>query len=552
MKTTLLVGEGQSGKTEETTDDIKNNSESGVASIASTHAYKLVLSDLQLKLGRKGVSSINPTADKKKMRTLTSKVMKGEDFEKPPVIVGINNVDFWYNSNNFIEACANFNIDLDGYNDEFDCNQLGFKEKRIQVQKDDYLQMVVDRKPFRNFKPISATLIGAVISNMNFDEVKIIRPGEGYNNNFTDNQITDKDLESLRSGKAIRDNILDAIADCQFHSMINVDTSVATHLLIAKLITARGLKTVDGRRIIPMIINQNNKLDYTLADNYQDHSICYIGGNLFARGVTFPHLQNLVIDKPSADITTLNQAVYRIFGYKSYKLGIWGRPEQLSKISTSLSFEKDIRDSGILSECWEDRHKWILDRVFPAGTRVVGQKGNGISQQDENISESPISRFIDLPSDMKHITQLTFQHAGAPPGWAPGKRIGTTRWGNLKNKSDRDQALTMKDVIDNHPQKTWQQLKRGTTELARRYVIPPWEETYVDDAGCSVTDYGMCTHDDDLPEHWYIENRDRPQKILTHHVLSASSVRGKYHLWYNRDLVDRDAIQVTLVKQGTK
>jgi hypothetical protein len=544
MKITVNIGKGQAGKTTYTTKDVANRFKEELCVLA-THPFNLIFNDLCMKLKEQNVSTINPTKLKEReRRKLLKDIQQNKDWENGlPVLAGLNNSYFWDKSESIISN-ARTRYKSRGYIDEFDTNQIGYEDYRIVVQKDDWCQNIIDLQKFDGLDLTSATTIGAVISNIAYDEVNVVEPMPGYNESLKYNQVTDKDIQLLKEG-VLRDNVLDGIVNCSRHSMINVDVSTTTHSIIYQSIMDLNLITEDGRMIMPIIVNENNSLDYELVTKFKDYSCVYIGGNMFARGATFPHLQNLTIDKPNSDISVQSQALMRIFGRKDYQLGVWCSSLQHDQLEEGRRLEDEIRQEEILRRPYLARKEWIESKRFGPNFQILHrQKNNNFGHHQTKTMEEPIEMYRELPTDLRNYCVLSDFIDGAPP-YGKTRRRGLTNFGlntEQRKKSDQEKAELYQKIIDSHPQSGT--LIRHPAEdktedkLYMEYIIPPHEILHEDENGNSYVEKFLAKHDENLDDHWHIKtkfNTISEQKTANNkrYVISASSKKGKYNTWNN-------------------
>ena len=552
MKITVNIGKGQAGKTTYTTKDVANSFKEELCVLA-THPFELIFNDLRMKLEEQNVHIINPTKLKdRQRRKLLKDIQQKQDWENGlPVFAGLNNAYFWDKLESIISN-AKTRYKTKCYIDEFDTNQIGFEDYRVVVQKDDWCQNIIDLDKFDTLDLTSATTIGALISNIEYDEVNEVEPMPGYNDQEKYNQITDKDIQLLKEG-VMRDNVLDGIVNCNRHSMINVDVSTATHSTIYQSIKDKKLKTDDGRLIIPIMVNQNNPLNYELVNEFKDYSCVYIGGNMFARGATFPHLQNLIIDKPKSDISVQLQALMRLFGCKDYQLGVWCSTLQQEQLGEGRRIINDITKEGILNRPYVARKDWFESKRFRANSTIVHrQKNNGFGHQQTKKYNEPIERYRELPTDLTNYCILS-NFVDGPPPYGKTRRRGLTNFGlgtAQRKKSDQEQAESYQKIIDGHPQSGTliQAPPKDKTKhkLYMEYIIPPHEILHDNENGNSYVEKWLAKHTDNLDDHWYIKTTfdtisEQVKASNKPYVISASSKKGKYNLWYNISELSDDA-----------
>ena len=552
MKITVNIGKGQAGKTTHTTKDVAQRFQEEVCVLA-THPFGIIFNDLCMKLKEQNVYTINPTKLKdRERRKLIKDIQQKEVWEDGlPVLAGLNNTYFWDKAESFISN-ARSKYPTRGYIDEFDTNQIGFEDYRVKVQKDDWCQNIIDLKKFDGLDLTSATTVGAVISNIEYDEVNVVDPMPGYNDSLNYNQVTDKDIQFLKKG-VLRDNIIDGLENCNRHSMINVDVSTTIHSIISQSIEERKLETVDGRLIKPIVVNEKHPLNYELVTNFKDYCCVYIGGHMFARGATYPHLQNLIIDKSHSDISVVLQALMRVFGLKDYPLNVWCSTSQQEKIEEGRRLEDEVREDEILKRPYLARKEWIESKRFGANSKILNErKNNDFGQRHTRTSHDPIEMYRELPSDLRNYCVLSKFVEGPPPK-GKSRRRGLTNFGinsEQRKKSDHEQAELYQDIIDSHPQVgtliRYPAKDETKNILYMKYIIPPHEILHEDDNGNSYVEKYLANQNENWDDHWHIESTfdtkaDQLKADNKTYVVSASSQKGKYNVWYNINMLANDA-----------
>lgn len=543
------IGKGQAGKTTFTAKNVNQRQKEEVCVLA-THPFRLIFNDLQMKLNQEGIRPINPTnISANKRKKLIKSLQQNTEWENGyPIFAGLNNTTFWDRMESYISICKTRHKTT-GYIDEFETNQIGFNDMRVQVQKDEWCQDIIVQQKFNLLDLSSATTVGALISNLEYDEINVIPPMPGYNDKINYNEVTNKDIQFLKDG-ILRDNIRDGLQNCQRHSMINIDTSQGVHTIIAdslaKAIQQEQLKTIDGRRIIPVVVNEKHSLDYDLVNDYKDYSCVYIGGQMFARGVTFPHLQNLIINKSDSDISVLLQAVMRLFGRKDYDIRVWCTSRQQERIEEGRRLEDRVREESILDRPYKARKEWIESLRFNPNSIIINKrKNNGFRQHKSKTAHEPIEMYRSLPTDLTNYCILSKHVNGSPPDNRGSTRFGLPKSG--RNHTDQEKAELFQIVIDKHPQvgSLINPQQSNFDILSRQYIVPPHEEEYRDGDNVWI-EKELADHGEDWSEHRHIKTT---YKRIEEHlkadnkpfVLSASSRDNLYNVYHNLSALPEDA-----------
>ena len=539
----VISGLMQAGKTTEAILLIKSLlSQKNNLIFMVTHMFKGMLYDLLFKLEAEGIKDyiqVNGIDGRDKTRASIKKLKHDILDEKVSsgLLVGINN-DTFYEKIAHLMKVTKGKVEQTLILDEGDVNEIDFN---FRFQRKHRRNNSIDAE-LRNDPPdktiiISASMLGLAISETNYENVKLITPGEGYNNNFSHGGLYEKDIEELKSG-SLRDGVIDLLMDTNYNSMINIDTHTKVHEIIAYSLKELELYTSSGKLIVPMIINQNSKIDYELA-NDPSVSVCYISGNLASRGQTFPGLQTLIIDKGNSHQAATLQAAGRLFGYKNYPLVMGCTTKQLDKINTCLDVEERIRNEEIISLKWEERHDWVSNLQFHPNFKVFSN-GTGNAHREVLVYDAfqPKWHFKDLPLNYKHdITIMIVKKEGTPH---PTQKIGTRRWGvsEIKNKNEQYRCESLLKTTSNHPQGGGWSTMQKNGNILRKYVILPHGETHVDpDTGQSFTEYTEGQHND--PNGSYLEQlfttQEERENIKTLYV--ASQIHdGTWLIWDNLNL----------------
>jgi hypothetical protein len=536
MKYKLLIGKLQSGKTTTAIKIFKDLlQEEDCLPIFATHPTNNVYSDLvsKFKLAKIDANLVNPRDNSTEFKKFLNILLRNGTIPNNFGIVGLNNISF---HRTIGSAILHYHGKKSMIVDEYDMNQIEFTRNWQPVKRDYALRSYAVEDVLDEMILLSATNLAAAISDLSFnsEDITPIKPGEGYNMKIDWDTIGDREINALRAGRD-RGFIQDIVDETEHNVMINVDTRKETHGSIADALCYNN-----SCHIV------NSDEEFNFEDLQQDKNVV-IGGAMFARGQTFPRIQTLIIDKPSANQATLLQAVGRLFGYKEYPLRIVCTAEQREMIKEGLELEEQISDKNILSLHPKLRHEWIKEQLeSPKNLKVFGPKNGGWRQRiiDDWAVEKP---HKIVPYDKKYysmpefVTMLQKRVDGTPPPRGKdGNYFGTTKWGN------RSVEKFISDFVNQHPQgKTLSELNEKG-ELRRKQIVPPLFETWSSDG---VTEYEYEQVDrvihkiDDLKDHFYIDNGyadiDIRQQCDSDYVGSILNT-GEIALWKNLNTLPED------------
>lgn len=534
MKYKLLIGKLQSGKTT-TAIKIFNEllSEDDCLPIFATHPTNNVYQDLYNKFKLAGITDhnkiISPRDDRQEYKKFLDILLTSGTIPSNFGIAGLNNIHF----HKLIGAAVlHYHQKKVMIVDEYDMNQIEFTKNWQPVKRDYALKSYAVEDVIDEMILLSATNLAAAVSNLEFqpEDIDPIKPGDGYNMKIIWDEIGQREIEGLRAGND-RGLIQDIINDTEHNVMINVDSRKETHAVIANQLSDRNSVH---------IVNSDEPFDFHVLEQGK-HVV--IGGHMFARGQTFPRIQTLIIDKPSANQATLLQAVGRLFGYKPFPLKIVCTPEQKEMIKEGLELEEAVSKKSILSMPPEERHRWIREQLdAPSKLQVLGPKNNGWKQRiiDDWATEKPhkIVDYHEKYFDSEFVTMLQRKVDGAPPPRGKeGDFYGTCKWGN------RSVDKFISDFVNQHPQgKTLSELNEKGV-LRRTRIVPPLFESW-DFKGETEYDYEQVDRNihtiNDLEDHFYIDNAyadvNTRQTCTTDYVGSVLNT-GKIALWKNLNLL---------------
>lgn len=529
MKFTALIGQMQSGKT---TASIKLFNEllqrEDCLPIFATHPTNNVYQDWARKSAYLEGTILNPRDDRTEFNQLVDNLLLTGQWPEKTGIAGLNNAPF---HRRLAPLLLHYHGEKHIIVDEYDQNQIGMdmNEHWVQVKRDYMLRTYDVARVIDEMTLLSATNLAGAVSNLSFDDVEYIKPGEGYSCDFKWEQLSERDVEGLRQGQ-VRQTVQELIAECEHNVMINIHDRTVIHTAIASAIGGYNCHIINSK--------QDEQFDF---ESLSQGKHVIIGGGMFARGQTFDRVQTLIIDKLTSHQATLLQAVGRLFGYKPYPLTLACTAEQLDHIQSAFEIEQLISKEEVLMMPPSQRHEWIRNHCIPdPKLRVFGPKSGGWRQQtiDDIATHSP-EYIVDWDSSWySNPTVTMFQQLveGAPPPKGESGFLGTCKWGN------RSVQRYVDDFINQHPQlKAHSELnERG--ELRRKTIVPPlWEEwTFNGETHRELEQVDRNIHTrDDLKDHFWIDNSLADahvrQTCATPYVGSILA-DGRIALWQNLNL----------------
>ena len=527
MKNYLLTGQMQGGKTTRAVQIFKGwMSEPETYPVTATFGRNHILQDYERKLIAGGVSRQQlfiPGKDRAGFRKIKERIF-GDSLPQDIGVFGLHNYSFHDKISSSI-LFNNYNVKL--LLDEYDTGQVGFDEEYMDysVKQDHAIDSYIRKEVLDELWLVSATNLQGAISSMNFDDVFPIIPGEGYKgrNDIEFETLYDDDINSLIEGQPnnkIKNRILE---NEHGHVMFNLNRRMAVHEQIAHAVDGYGET---------MILNSRSNFDISELDDLSTKKII-IGGDMFARGATFPNVTSLFFHKPDSHMAVKLQAVGRLFGYKNKPLKLFCTKSEEYEIKTMLDINERFSEKEFLMQEWQIRHEEVAKITLPNGLKIFNpNKSNGF---EETTWKPDIEQFLyELPAGVENtesLTMLQTKHEGIPPK----KGKATYRWGN--NPEHMKRSLINAHPFSGSPMNE----KNGGP---RRFIVPT--TSYYD-----YTEY--CDYE--CPNgHWWIENIyaknvEGLKQIKTEFVGTYAS-NGKVRVWKN--IWPEDAKEETVISRPVK
>jgi hypothetical protein len=406
------------------------------------------------------------------------------------------------------------------YVDEYDTNQIHFNRSRIPVKKDNSIRSYLLQDLVDELHIISATNFAAAISDYTFEPGTIhrIKPLEGYwgAKDYARRIVDEQAIESLRRGQ-VKGGICDIIDDAAENVQINIDSSQEIHEAIYFALKER----YKDEAISISIVNAESNFDLRSL-NSGKHVI--IGGLMFDRGVTFPRLSDLIIDKTAARQATLLQAAGRAFGYRATQPQIHATVSQHETLDASFRIEAQLTDE-VLYLPVADRHDWLRENVRYSDElrdRALPSKDNGWKHQFEtNVAiNRRVATFETVAAVQSSGMDVKMLQTRVDGELIPKPYKGNITYGR------KEVSKTVADLINKHPQTTpLHDVNEDTQAQRRRFIIPPINGTFFD------RDF------DDILDHWYIDNRLIDRDCSNPYVGSYLA-DGRIAVWHNLAFVD--------------
>lgn len=526
MNTYLLTGQMQGGKTTKAVKLFRGwvNEEPDTYPVAATFGRNHILQDFERKMIAGGVSRQQlfiPGQDRAGFRKIKERIF-GDSLPKDVGIFGLHNYSFHDKIASTI-LFNNFNVKL--LLDEYDTGQVGFDEEFMDysVKQDHAIDSYIRKEVLDELWLVSATNLQGAISSLNFDGVISIKPGEGYQgmHDIEFETLYDDDIDSLMEGLPNK-KIMHRIIESHGHVMFNLDRKMAIHENIASAVDSYG-KT--------MILNSRSNFDISELDDLSTKKIV-IGGDMFARGATFPNITSLFFHKPGAHMAVKLQAVGRLFGYKNKPLKLYCTKREQYQIQKMLELNERFSDTDFLKQEWQIRHEQIAKISLPDEMSIFNpNKANGFLETTRKpLIDEPEIVVKDAPQDSK-VTMLQIKHEGIPP--KRGK--ATYRWGN-------DPDHMKRSLINAHPfTGSPMNEKQGGP---RQFIVPP--TNYKDYA--EYCDY-ECPNGHWWIENIYAKNVEALKQIKTQYVGTYRS-NGEVAIWHN--VWPEDAVEETVISRSVK
>lgn len=216
---------------------------------------------------------------------------------------------------------------------------------------------------------ISATLLGAVISDMSFDTAGEIVVGPDYLSfeELTPVFIENEDLNKLLKGEVSKRLLPFFEAYHEEGILCTVDKYIENHGIIRKGLSNMGVEST--------IRNSENNLVQPW-----DAKGVYIGYDAFPRSVSVPHLAHMLLD--FSETTTNSTALQRLrtLGYNKRRPNgnyLFVRREVYNTLVRAKE-QEDMITPEILMKPPEERHAWFKEKMKPVhGRKSLPNKRNG-------------------------------------------------------------------------------------------------------------------------------------------------------------------------------
>lgn len=457
--------------------------------------------------------------DKAKFKRFLDLLTSRSSIDDNTGFVGLNNAA---THQKIASALINWQGHTRMYVDEYDTNQIHFNRSRIPVKKDNSIRSYLLQDLVDELHIISATNFAAAISDYTFEPGTIhrIKPQPGYQGvkDYARRIVDEQAIESLRRG-VVKGAICDIIDDAKENVQINIDSSQEIHEAIYFALK----EYYKDQSISISVVNAESNFDLRSLESGK-HVI--IGGLMFDRGVTFPRLSDLILDKTSARQATLLQAAGRAFGYRASKPQIHATTSQHETLDASFRIESQLTDE-VLYLPVADRHDWLRENVRYSDelrNRALPTKDNGWKHQFEtNVAINRRVATFDSMDQLKDsgmdVKMLQCR--------VEGELIPKPYKGNI-TYGRKEVSQTVDDFINKHPQTTpLNDKNEDTNAQRRRYIIPPINGAFFD------------RERDDLRAHWYIDNTLIDRDCSNPYVGSFLS-DGRIAVWHNLAFVDPD------------
>ena len=545
MKFTALIGQMQSGKTTASIrlfDELLQRED--CLPIFATHPTNNVYQDWARKAAHLDGTILNPRDDRKRYNEIVDDLLLTGQFPERTGIAGLNNAPF---HRRLAPLLLHYHGEKHIIVDEYDQNQIGMdmNEHWVQVKRDYMLRTYDVANVLDEMTLLSATNLAGAVSNLTFDEVEMIKPGEGYNREIHWEQLSERDVEGLREGQ-VRQTVQEIIAETEHNVMINLHDRTETHRSIASaLVNWRDVHIINSKQDAPFNFDVLKQGKHVI-----------VGGGMFARGQTFDRVQTLILDKISAHQATLLQAVGRLFGYKPYPLTLACTQQQWDYIQSAFFIEDLISKEEILMMPPAQRHEWIRAHCTPdPKLKVFGPKSGGWKQHiiDDIATHAP-EYVVDYDESWYSNPTITmFQRLveGAPPPKGETGFMGTCKWGN------RSVQRFIDDFINQHPQLKVHSELNESGELRRKTLVPPlWEEwTLNGETTRELEQVDRRIHTrDDLLDHFWIDNSLADatvrQRCTTPYVGSILA-DGRIAVWQNLNRGSKAERQKSILEPPT-
>ena len=498
--------------------------------IFATHASLNVLQDLRSKMRDRGIfqnnTILNPRDNRAEWNKFVSRLMKFNTVDDNFGIVGLKNEAFFKRLDS---ALVHYHQEKVLFNDEYDTDQIRFIRNRQPVKRDNQIRSYEIENLITRMELLSATNLAAMISDNDYDEIRFIKPGKGYNCERNYEIVSDRAMEALRLGKR-HDDIDAAIEATEHNVMVNVSTLQDDHSAIAD--------ALDGQWDCMVVNSDENELyDFTRLDN---NKTVVIGGNMFNRGQTFNRIQTLIFDRPTHQAAML-QSIGRLFGYRDYKTKIICTASMKDQIEEAFGLESLITEERLRMP-HKARHEWLSQQTAPKNLGVFSPKNNG--WKTVNIPDYAVEKpemtvpYDDVWFARSDVTMLQKRIDGAPPARGQDGYYGTCKWGN------RTVEKYVEDFCNQHPQGRILSEPNDRGELRRKTIVPPLCEQWFDETAQEMV-YEWEQVDRDihkrhhLDTHWWVDNNynsDKREQCMTKYVGSVLAT-GEIALWFNLNVL---------------
>ena len=528
-KTYLMTGQMQGGKTTEAVRVFNEwLSELNTYPITGTFGRNHILEDFKRKMIKGGVSAeklVVPGKDRAAFKLIKDMIFAGV-VPNDVGVFGLHNHAF---HDKIASSILHNHAKTKFLLDEYDTGQVGFHEDHIDlsIKQDHAIDSYIRKGVLEELWLISATNLQGAIADLNYDDVINIAPGKGYKGrlNFDFEPLYDDDIESLLQGIPNK-KIKSRVWDSEGHVMFNLDRLTKKHESIAQAVSGFG---------DTMILNSNNNFDISSLEDRSKKKIV-IGGDVFARGATFPNVSSLFFFKPESHMAVKLQAVGRLFGYKDMTLKLYCTKREQYQIEKMLELNEKFSDRDFLMKEYQIRHEEIAQICLPDDMKIFNpRKANGFNETTWKPDiDKPKFTIPVAPDEGDDIYMLQTKHV-AEPTEMPKKGLATYKWGESPEHMQRS-------MINAHPF-TGSPLNRSQGG-PRRFVVPPRVvEGYVD----------YCEYPEQLESgHWYIENKHRTieeLKAIKSEFIGTYGTNGKVKVWKN--IWPEDAKTETVISRKT-
>lgn len=526
MKNYLLTGQMQGGKTTKAVEIFKGwIEESETYPVTATFGRNHILQDYERKLIAGGVSRQQlfiPGKDRAGFRKIKERIF-GDSLPQDIGVYGLHNYSFHDKISSSI-LFNNYNVKL--LLDEYDTGQVGFDEEHMDysVKQDHAIDSYIRKEVLDELWLVSATNLQGAISSINFDDVFPIVPGKGYKgrHDIEFEPLHDDDIESLKKGEPNKKIKFRLMENDHGHAMFNLDHRMIIHEKIAHAVGDIG-KT--------MILNSRSNFDIAQLDDLEVRKII-VGGEMFARGATFPNVTSLFFHKPEAHMAVKLQAVGRLFGYKKKPLKLFCTKSEQYIIEHMLEVNERFSERDFLMQEWQIRHEQVAKIRLPDGMKIFNpNKANGFEETTWKPEiDEPFLTCKEPLTDTK-FTMLQEKHEGIPPK----KGKATYRWGNSPSHMK-------KSLINAHP------FSGGPMNESdggpRKLIVPP----------TSYHDYAEYCDYECPNGHWWIEN------IHAKDVEALKEIKAEYvgtyrsngEIAYWKNIWPDDAKEETVISRSVK